>query len=280
MISVSLFFLLLAFFWGLSWGSFLNVVIARVPSGESVISPPSHCPRCGYQLKFYDNIPLVSYLILRAKCRQCRMPISLRYPVIELLGGIVSIALYDQFEFSVDFIFYFIFLMGLLALAFIDLEQWVVPDLVVIVVALSGLLIQSVAYFTHYTMLLTLYQSIIGGVVGFGIIASIILIYKVLRGIDALGWGDANIMALLGIYLGVKGALYALFIAVLLASVLGIALIIFNKSQKVPYDDLKEDDPIKDKAALPFVPFLVIGGYIYLFFGEQLVIAYLKLMQL
>lgn len=280
MISINLFFILIALLWGLSWGSFLNVVIARVPAGESIVSPPSRCPKCGYQLKFYDNIPVISYLILRAKCRGCKAPISMRYPIIELLGGIVSLALFHQFELSIDFIFYFLFLMGLLALTFIDLEQWVVPDIIVIFLAATGLIIQGIAYFTDYTMMITLKESVIGGVVGFGIIALLIVLYKVIRGIDALGWGDANVMGVLGIFLGPEGALYALFMGVLVASVIGIGLIIFNKSQKVPYDDVADDDPIKDKAALPFVPFLVLGGYAYLFFGEQLITLYLSFMKI
>ena len=269
----------IAVFLGASLGSFLNVVIYRVPNGLNIAHPPSACPKCGYVLKWYDNIPILSYLMLGAKCRQCKTHISMQYPIVELIGAIMGTALYLEFDFSIEFGYYIMFVFGMIALTYIDIKEWIVPVSIVIVMAIVGVIVPILTYFLDYLFIISIKDSLIGGVLGFGVIATIIVLYKFLRGIDALGWGDAYILALVGLYMGPKSVLATLFFAVVQASVIGIGMIVFNKKATVPYDDLDDDDPIKDKAALPFVPFLAIAAIEYLFFGERLITLYLNFMR-
>ena len=255
---------------GASWGSFLNVVISRVPEGLSVVTPPSRCPVCKNQIKPYDNIPIISYLILKGRCRNCKTHISIEYPVVEFIGAVMGLALYFEFDFTLEYLYYFIFVFGMIALAFIDLKHWMVPDSILILLAVIGLLIPGVSYFLNYIFYMDIFTSLIGGVTGFLVIATIIILYKFIRKIDALGWGDAYVLSIIGIYLGPKGAITSLFFSVFQASVIGIAMILAGKKQTVPYDDVTGDDPIKDKAALPFIPFLIMGSLEYLFWGEKI----------
>lgn len=255
---------------GGAWGSFLNVVISRVPEGLSVVSPPSRCPVCKNQIKPYDNIPIISYLILRGKCRNCKTHISIEYPIVEFIGGIMGLALYLEFDFTIEYLYYFVFVFGMIALAFIDLKHWMVPDSILILLAIIGLLVPAISYFLNYIFYIDIFTSLIGGLVGFATIAIIIILYKLIRNIDALGWGDAYVLSIIGIYLGAKGAITALFFSVFQASLVGIVMIVIGKKQTVPYDDITDDDPIKDKAALPFIPFLIMGSLEYLFWGENI----------
>jgi leader peptidase (prepilin peptidase)/N-methyltransferase len=255
---------------GASWGSFLNVVISRVPEGLSVVYPPSRCPVCKSKIKPYHNIPIISYIILKGRCNNCSTKISIEYPIVEFIGAVMGLALYLEFDFTIEYLYYFIFTFGMISLAFIDLKHWLVPDSIMIILAIVGLAIPTISYFLNYIFYIDILDSLIGGLTGFLVIALIILLYKYVRKIDALGWGDAYILGIIGIYLGAKGALASLFFSVFQASIVGITMILLNKKQTVPYDDVKDDDPIKDKAALPFVPFLIIGSLEYLFWGEKI----------
>jgi len=255
---------------GALWGSFLNVVISRVPEGLSVVHPPSRCPVCKNKIKPYDNIPIISYLILRGKCRGCKTKISIEYPIVEFIGAAMGFALYLEFDYSFEYFYYFVFVFGMISLAFIDLKHWIVPDSILIILAVVGFFTPLVSYFLNHIFYIEFIDSVIGGLVGFAVIAIIIILYKLIRNIDALGWGDAYVLAIIGLYLGPKGALASLFFSVFQASVIGILMIVIGKKQTVPYDDVEDNDPIKDKAALPFVPFLIIGSLEYLFFGEKI----------
>lgn len=266
-------------FFGASWGSFLNVVISRVPEGLSVVSPPSRCPKCGNGIKFYDNIPVLSWIILQGKCRHCKTNISIQYPIIELLGALMGLALYKEFDLSFEYFYYFVFVFGGIALAYIDLKTWLVPISIVVIMASIGLIIPLIFFIVDIPFYITLKESLLGLALGAGIISFIILFYKYVRKMDALGWGDAYILGMIGLYIGNKGVLVSLFLATLQASIIGIGMILINKKSTVPYDDVDENDPIKNKAALPFVPFLVIAGFEYLFFGEKLINWYLNFMK-
>ncbi len=266
-------------FFGASWGSFLNVVISRVPEGLSVVSPPSRCPKCGNGIKFYDNIPILSWLILRGKCRNCKTGISIQYPIIELLGALMGLALYKEFDISFEYFYYFVFVFGGIALAYIDLKTWLVPMPIVIIMSTIGFIAPLLFFIVDVPFYISLKESVFGFFLGGGIISFIILFYKYVRKMDALGWGDAYVLAMIGLFIGNKGVLVTLFLATLQASVIGIGMILINKKSTVPYDDVKDNDPIKNKAALPFVPFLIIGSFEFLFFGEKLINWYLNFMK-
>jgi len=277
---IELTYTIAAILFGASWGSFLNVVISRVPLNISIVYPPSRCPVCNNKIKPYDNIPILSYLILGGKCRNCKTKISIQYPTVELIGAIMGFILYKQFDVTFEFLYYFVFVFGLIALCFIDLKTWLVPNSIVFVLGGFGILVPLIFFIIKRPFFINIKNSFIGGVTGFVIIAAIILIYKFVRKIDALGWGDAFVLAIIGIYLTFNGALYSLFFAVIQASIIGIILIILNKKSTVPYEDVKEDDPIKNKTALPFVPFLVLGALEYLFLGDKIINFYYNLIKL
>ena len=118
------------FFLGLCVGSFLNVCIFRIPESKSIVHPPSACPGCGAPIKFYDNIPVFSYIILSGKCRNCKMPISIRYPLVELLTGLLSLAVYAKFGLTLETLVYFVFVAVLLTISFIDIDHKIIPDLI------------------------------------------------------------------------------------------------------------------------------------------------------
>ncbi len=277
---IELTYTIAAILFGASWGSFLNVVISRVPLNISIVYPPSRCPVCNNKIKPYDNIPILSYLILGGKCRNCKTKISIQYPTVELIGAIMGFILYKQFDVTFEFLYYFVFVFGLIALCFIDLKTWLVPNSIVFILGGFGLLIPFVFFIIKRPFFIHIKNSFIGGITGFVIIAGIILIYKFVRKIDALGWGDAFVLGVIGIYLTFRGALYSLFFAVIQASIVGIIFIILNKKSTVPYEDVKEDDPIKNKTALPFVPFLVLGALEYLFLGDKIINFYYNLIKL
>jgi len=125
-----------AFLFGLALGSFLNVCIYRIPLKKSIVRPPSSCPNCGAGIRFYDNIPVISYVLLLGRCRHCRTPISLRYPLVELITGLLSVAIFIRFGLSPNYIFLFLFTAALIAIAFIDLQHKIIPD----VISLPGIL--------------------------------------------------------------------------------------------------------------------------------------------
>src|SRR4051794_4858498 len=191
---------------GLAVGSFLNVVIYRVPRKESVVRPRSHCPSCGTQLKEIDNIPLVSWLVLRGKCRTCGEPISVRYPLVELATGLLYAAVAVRFGFDWPLPAFLLFTAALLALALIDLEHYLLPNRIIYPTLFASvpLLVGAAAfghYWTHFEERGSgLKGSVIGGLVAFGFFFLLNLIYP--RG---MAFGDVRLSGLIGVYLGWLG---------------------------------------------------------------------------
>jgi leader peptidase (prepilin peptidase)/N-methyltransferase len=247
--------LLAIFILGASIGSFLNVVIYRLPKNMSIVYPPSTCPVCKNQIKWYDNIPIVSYIILRGKCRFCATKISIRYPLVELITGLMAIFTYLKFGFTVDFIFMFYFVASMIALSFIDLEFKIIPD----EINFSGLFMGFVyAGYKAYEIrdFHPLTDTLIGVLAGAGFLYALALFYLKVRNIEALGFGDVKLLAFIGSYVGWFGALFTIFFGSLLGL---LGSVFFMKMYKT--DDLS-------KLEIPFGPFLAIAGTIYLFFGE------------
>lgn len=241
---------LFAFIFGSIIGSFLNVVIHRVPLGQSVVSPPSSCPKCGYQIRWYDNIPIISWaLLLRAKCRQCKTPISARYALVEALTGVLSAGvwlrytykLYDQPHawlgldwklVAVPYLLYFTFICLCVVICFIDFEHTIIPHGLSIPGIVLGLISPWVLkwVFTmpqlaqHWPPLLPM-KSVIGALAGAFIVISIFVLYFVLRGVPGMGGGDVTLMAMVGAWLGWP-ALFFVFLAASLQGVVaaGIAM--------------------------------------------------------
>ena len=232
---------------GLAAGSFLNVVIYRLPRDLSIIKPGSFCPACHIPIKFYDNLPLISYLVLKGRCRYCKAPISWRYPLVELLSASFAGVLYSRLGISPALFAYHLFLSALIVLTFIDLDAQILPDLITMPVTGAGLISSLLAETTPPL------NSLIGATAGFGIFFIIAFVYKWVRGREGLGGGDAKLMAMVGAFLGWQGILPT----ILIGSVSGLlaALIL------MAFKGRGYHEPI------PFGPFLSLGATSTLLWG-------------
>jgi leader peptidase (prepilin peptidase)/N-methyltransferase len=239
----------------LAFGSFINVVVYRVPRGESLIMPASHCPHCQHPIRPWDNIPLISWIILKGHCRDCGAPISFRYPLVEMLAAVLLLLSCYKYGVSASFAFYSILLLGLLALSLIDLEHYLLPNRIVIPLWIFGLVFEIIF------RVIPLWKSLLGMVVGGGILVLVAYGGKWLFGKEAMGGGDIKLTAMMGVYVGWPNVLLLFFLAAVLASVVGVALMIgWGK---------KGRDPI------PFGPFLALGCVLTLLWGTRLLDWYL-----
>jgi leader peptidase (prepilin peptidase) / N-methyltransferase len=251
------YFATLAFIFGSLVGSFLNVCIYRMPLDESVVSPPSHCPNCNYKIRWYDNIPLFSYLLLRGKCRGCGTGISLQYPLVELLNGLLTLALFLRFGPTLAFAVLFVFCSALVVITFIDIEHQIIPD----EISLSGIVVGFVCSFFlpgHGWL-----NSLLGILLGGGSLLLVAYVYQWLTGKEGMGGGDIKLLAMMGAFLGWKAILFIIFASSLIGSVVGISLMLIQKKDS--------------KLAIPFGPYLAFGAVLYIFYGRQLIHWYLSL---
>lgn len=203
---------------GLAAGSFLNVVICRLPRGESVVRPRSRCPGCGSTLKWHENIPVLSYLLLGGRCRSCRCGISPRYPIVEILGGALAVVSVMEFGAGMEAVFAYAFLMALLAVTVIDWDHRIIPDSI----SLSFILIGIAWSFLSPSV--TPAGSIAGAAAGGGGLWLIGEIYRRVRHDEGMGGGDVKLMAMIGAFLGVRMVLPVVLIASLFGSIYGIYL--------------------------------------------------------
>ncbi|MBW1988947.1 MAG: prepilin peptidase [Deltaproteobacteria bacterium] len=246
-----------AFVFGLIIGSFLNVCIHRLPLSQSISAPRSRCPHCMATISWYDNIPLVSYVILRGRCRSCKAWISLRYPLVELLSGIFAVATVLRFGLTASGLGCYMLVCALIVVTFIDLDYQIIPDVITLPGVLAGF------GFSFVMVDVSWKASLLGILAGGGSLLAVAWGYQFLTGKDGMGGGDIKLMAMLGAFLGPLGILFTLMAGALTGSVIGVALMIFRK----------EDG----KMAVPFGPFLAIGAILYIFFGPPLVYWYLGL---
>lgn len=240
---------------GLCVGSFLNVCIHRLPAGRSIVSPPSACTACGAPIRWYDNIPLLSYLLLRGRCRSCRAAISLRYPIVELLAGLFALAVWLRFGWHVQAPVYFLFIAALLVITFIDLDHRIIPD----VITLPGIPLGFA--FSFLLPGLSGLDALLGIAVGGGSLLVVAWGYRLVTGKEGMGGGDVKMLAMIGAFIGWQGVLFTIMASSLAGTLAGVAVMIrMGKGLKL---------------AVPFGPFLAIGAILYLFFGSQLIDWYL-----
>lgn len=250
-LSMSLTLLVIAFVFGTIIGSFLNVCIVRMPQQSSIVFPGSHCPNCNYQISFYDNIPLLSYIMLAGRCRSCKTPISMRYFVVELLMGLLVAALFFYFGFSLVFILCVVFTAALVVITFIDLQHQIIPDRISLPGIPLGFLC---SFFLPWNSWL---DSLLGILVGGGVLYAFALGYYLLTKKEGMGGGDIKMLAMIGAFLGWKGALATLILAAVAGSLIGVLLIVL-KGKNFKY-------------AVPFGPFLAAGAFCALLYGERLI---------
>ena len=263
-----------AFLVAACWGSFLNVVIARVPKGESVVHPRSRCPKCQKPIAGYDNIPVFSWLLLRGKCRSCRAPIAWRYPFVELLVGIAGMAVVARAGYSLESLELFVFICILTAIAFVDLDTWTIPKPLYLALIVSGAAFAGVHALVEHDAQVLVPRAI--GAVGAGVAMAAVVVVatgvarrtgKIGPDDTAMGWGDPLILVGVGAYLGWRSLPLVLFLASLQGSVFGIIAVLSGKYQgDAPVSD--DDDWVPPKHAVPFGPFLALGALEAAFFGD------------
>jgi leader peptidase (prepilin peptidase)/N-methyltransferase len=247
-----------SFFFGLVLGSFLNVCIHRIPLRKSIINPPSSCPRCGERINFYDNIPLISYMVLRGRCRHCRQPIPVRYPLVELIMGLLSVSLFIRYHLSHQYFLFLLFTASLVLISFIDMGHKIIPDVISIPGIIAGLLASAI--FRHITW----YDSLIGILGGGGILYLVALVFKRLTGKEGMGGGDIKLLAMIGAWMGWKAIPFVILAGSLTGALIGgVSLALAGKGLGT---------------RIPFGPFLALGALVQLFFGREILSWYLRLL--
>lgn len=236
---------------GLCIGSFLNVCIYRIPREESIVFPASHCTACGYELKVLDLIPVISYIFLKGRCRKCGEKISIKYPLVEVLNGILYLLIYLKFGLTFNFIAYSILASLLIVISYIDLECKYIYSSTTI---LGGILGAAYILIGLYTKDTTLLNNILGGVIGYLIIYLIVVITK------GMGQGDAEIAGICGLFIGIKGILVSLFIAIVLGGIVASIILVLKLKDR--------------KSEIAFGPYIAIGAVIWILIGEKILSLY------
>jgi leader peptidase (prepilin peptidase)/N-methyltransferase len=248
---------ILIFIFGVCIGSFMNVCIYRLPASKSIINPArSICPTCGNTIRFYDNIPVLSYLWLKGKCRHCNSPIAVRYLLVELTGGFFALCIYFKFGITIEAFLYYALISSLLVITFIDIDNQIIPD----VITLPGIPIFFFASFAFAAI--TYKDSLLGILAGGGSLLLIAVTYNLLTKKEGMGGGDIKLLAMIGAALGWKGVLFTIFIGSAIGTLIGIILMLRTRRGL--------------KLAIPFGPFLSMGAIIYIFFGSSIINWYLK----
>jgi leader peptidase (prepilin peptidase)/N-methyltransferase len=237
----------IAFLLGLFVGSFLNVVIWRVPRGESIVTPRSRCPECFRQIAWYDNIPVLSFILLRGRCRYCGAKISWRYPVVELISGFLALGMVWRFGVKLEALIYFAFAASLLSASVIDLYHKIIPDQVSLGGMLAGMMLSLLPDGVHPT------ESLAGAAAGFFVIFLLIEVYRILTRREGMGLGDAKLLGMIGAFLGWR-ALPGVVLIGSLTGLLGAGYMILFRHKGRFYK-------------IPFGPFLSTGAVAWVFMG-------------
>jgi leader peptidase (prepilin peptidase) / N-methyltransferase len=244
---------LMVFVFGLIIGSFCNVVIYRLPQGKSIVTPGSQCRSCGNSIRPWDNIPLLSYVLLRGRCRFCKGPISTRYPAVEMASGILYVLLWYKLGFGLPFVFYGLFTSALVVVALIDFDHRIIPNTITLPGVAIGLGL------SVWALPITPLDSLVGLLTG-GILFYLIAVVS--KG--GMGGGDIKLIAMIGAFLGWQGALFTIFSGALMGSLVGVMLMLLGRKGR------------KDK--VPFGPFLSGGAILFIFVGDDLIRWYLNLL--
>lgn len=233
---------------GLILGSFYNVCIHRYLVGEKVNDPPrSHCPKCGHKLSWHENLPLISYAILKGRCKSCNKPISARYPLVEAISGVLATALAFKYGPSVEWLVYMVFTGGLIVASFIDFAEFILPD----EVTLGG---APLAFLSAWLLLdLSWIDSLAGAALGAGIFLLLQRVYRRIRGDEGMGTGDVKLMLLIGALTGWQSLAFIIFAGSLSALIASLAYLRAGEGMRT---------------AVPFGPFLAAGAILYILVGE------------
>jgi leader peptidase (prepilin peptidase)/N-methyltransferase len=259
---------IIVFIFGSIVGSFLNVCIHRMPKSESVVWPRSHCPKCQKRIPGYDNIPFVSFLLLRGRCRFCRQKISLRYPLVELITALLMVALFNRFGLNYEFFLYMVMLWCLIIATFVDISHRIIPDEVSVGGMIIGFIMVSATGFAFSPLKFTfspMLKSALGIIAGGGIIYATgvlfdLVYFKLLKRpaingeTESMGGGDVKILAMIGAFMGWQLAILTFFLAPFLGMVIGIINLTTKKDHTIPYG-----------------PFLSIAALVSLFWANKII---------
>ena len=259
---------IMAFIFGSLMGSFLNVCIHRMPLGKSVVWPSSHCPKCEKRIPWYDNIPFISYMLLRGKCRFCKQGISIRYLIVELLTAVMFVVLYASYGLTYDFFFYLFFVCALIVAAFVDIKHRIIPDEVSVGGIILGFLLSSIKgvalqpwHFNPRPMVNSLLGIVVGGGVIYltGVLFDLVY-FKLLKKppiqgeTESMGGGDVKLLAMIGAFLGWKMALMTFFLAPFFGAIIGVVNLVVKKDHTIPYG-----------------PFLALAAFISMFWTNKII---------
>ena len=246
---------IIVFIFGSIWGSFSNVCIHRIPDNISVIKGRSHCPACKKQIRWYDNIPLISFLVLKAQCRDCSSKINFKYFIVELISALSFVLIFFLFGFSVTTLLFFILSISFIIIFFIDLKHFIIPNELTYPLMLIGL-VKSFDPNLNTSLFPNYLNSLIGGVLGYLIIWLIILFYKKIRNKEGMGLGDAKLLSAIGFWFGWISIPFVIFLSSVLA-LLVVTPSLINKSKEM-------------SSQIPFGPYLVLGSVLYLLLLEKI----------
>ena len=249
------FYSFLIFSLGACLGSFANVCIYRLPKNKQIVSGRSFCPKCKKKINWSDNLPLISFIFLNRKCRNCKRVISSRYFIVELITGISFLLIYSNFENPQTIIFLSILVLTLIMIFFIDLENFIIPDSLNFTIMGLALLKNFLPNF-NTSLIHEINQSIIGGMVGYSSIWLIIFLYKTFKKIDGMGLGDAKLMAGIGLLFGWQSIPFVLFVSAILGLIFVLPSLL-NKQKNM-------------RSEIPFGPFIIVACLIYFAQGDLL----------
>ncbi len=253
---LDIYFGVLAFFFGACVGSFLNVCIYRIPREESVVHPRSHCPQCGKMIAWFDNIPLFSYVALRAKCRNCGLHISSRYFLVELLTAVLFLLVWLRYGMDVITPIYWLIISGLVLGTFVDFEHMIIPDRVSLGGMVAGLICSALAPSLHgeTEWHRAVIVSLIGLAAGSGSLYSVGVLGKLAFKKDAMGLGDVKLLGGLGAFLGWQAVVFTIMVSSLFGSIVGVSLIVSRKKEF--------------QSRIPYGPYLALAAIVWMLGGD------------
>ena len=253
-------------------GSFANVCIFRLPMGKSIVRPGSHCFRCGRQIKWFDNIPVLSFMFLRGRCRRCGLKFSARYPFVEFLTGLFFLMLYFRFGIGPEFLIFSVFAVSMVIMSFIDIDHRIIPDEIDLPGIALGVILSAVYPPLHSRpqpwdsvfsspVIISLASSLSGIIVGGGMLMALAVFGKMAFKKEAMGGGDIKLIAMIGAFMGWQFALLTIFLSAVIGSIIGFIMKLKTSSSYIPYG-----------------PYLALGALISVFFGEEIILWYLNTM--
>jgi leader peptidase (prepilin peptidase)/N-methyltransferase len=245
--------MIVVFLLGLIVGSFLNVLIYRLPLKKSIVFPSSHCPNCETHLKYYDLVPVFSYIFTKGKCRYCGEKISLQYPIVELLTGLLFLLTFLNYGLTSEFIIFVILISSLIVVSFIDIKYQIIPNEITFSFISLGLILSII--FNHISFI----NSLLGLVIPAGLLLLIAFIYK-----KGMGIGDVKLIGMIGVFIGWQYALISIFIGALFGSIYGIYMMVSGAMTR--------------KTRIPFGPFISLGAVIMILFGNILINWYIGML--